>query len=51
LYRIITDKRPPDHTSSIGGGSDTDALPAGIAPRDTLRPDDLLAEWQAAPTP
>jgi hypothetical protein len=51
LYRIITDKRPPDHTSSIGGGADTGALPAGMAPRDTLRPDDMLAEWQGMPSP
>jgi len=51
LYRIITDKRPPDHTSSIGGGADADALPAGMAPRDTLKPDDMLAEWQGMPAP
>jgi len=48
LYRIITDKRPPDHTSSIGGAG-ADALPASMAPRDTLTPNDLLAEWRGAP--
>ena len=51
LYRIITDKRPPDHTSSIGGDINTDASPAGMAPRDTLTPDDVVAEWHAVPTP
>src|SRR6202049_2542583 len=40
LYQIITDKRSPDHTSSIG-----DPLPAEVAARDTLKADDLLEEW------
>jgi Family of unknown function (DUF5330) len=44
LYQIITDKRSPDHTSSIG-----DPLPAEVAARDTLKPDDLLEEWHGAP--
>ena len=44
LYQIITDKRSPDHTSSIG-----DPLPADVAARDTLKPDDLLEEWHGAP--
>jgi hypothetical protein len=46
LYQIITDKRPSDHTGSIGGidSSDDDAL--GLAPRDTLQPDDLQLEWK-----
>src|SRR5580704_2757365 len=46
LYQIITDKKSPDHTGSIGGGDGTDAPVAGAAPRDTLTPDDLVAEWQ-----
>jgi hypothetical protein len=51
LYRIITDKRPPDHTGSIGGlenanGSNANASLASPAPRDTLTPDDLQAEWR-----
>src|ERR1700743_2516664 len=51
LYRIITDKRAPDHTGSLGridtdGGTDTDQ-----APRDTLTQDDLAAEWQIPPGP
>jgi hypothetical protein len=44
LYQIITDKRSPDHTSSIG-----DPLPAEVAARDTLKPDDLLQEWHGTP--
>jgi hypothetical protein len=47
LYRIITDKRAPDHTGSIGGTENETASPAGAAPRDTLTPDDLQAEWRA----
>ena len=49
LYRIITDKaekRAPDHTGSIGTVETTDTPPSGEAPRDTLTPDDLRAEWQ-----
>ena len=49
LYQIITDKRPPDHTGSIGGVGNADDSPAEVTPRDTLTPDDLLAEWRAAP--
>ena len=45
LYQIITDKRPPDHTGSIGVEG---SLPEA-APRDTLTPDDLQVEWRAAP--
>jgi hypothetical protein len=51
LYQIITDKKAPDHTGSIGGAGDAEAPPAGTTPRDTLRPDDLAAEWRVAPTP
>lgn len=38
-----TDKKAPDHTGSIGGAADADAL---LAPRDTLTPDDMVAEWR-----
>jgi hypothetical protein len=48
LYQIITDKRAPDHTGSIGG-EDADAAQAATTPRDTLTPDDLVVEWHAAP--
>src|SRR5580698_11615639 len=50
LYQIITDKRPPDHTGSIGGVENADTLTAA-APRDTLTPDDMQVEWQAPPSP
>jgi hypothetical protein len=49
LYQIITDKKPPDHTGSIRGTDNADT--AEVAPRDTLTPDDLVAEWRAPPSP
>ena len=49
LYQIITDKKPPDRTGSIGGTDNADT--AEVAPRDTLTPDDLVAEWRAPPSP
>lgn len=51
LYQIITDKKPPDHTGSIGddSGINQDATPA--VPADTLTPDDLQAEWRPLPPP
>ena len=56
LYQIINDKKSeskktPDHTGSIGGGENADASPQELAPRDTLTPDDLVAEWRAVPQP
>jgi hypothetical protein len=51
LYQIITDKKPPDHTGSIGNVEDTGALHLEATARDTLTPDDLAAEWHAAPLP
>ncbi|MDB5603150.1 MAG: hypothetical protein JWP25_50 [Bradyrhizobium sp.] len=51
LYQIITDKRSPDRTGSIGGVETSDPLLAEMAPRDTLTPDDLTAEWRVPPTP
>jgi hypothetical protein len=45
LYQIITDKKSADHTGSIGGIENADLAAIG-APRDTLTPDDLQAEWQ-----
>src|SRR5947209_2133764 len=47
LYQIITDKRAPDHTGSIGDGGEAAAL-SGEASRDTLTPDDLAVEWRPA---
>ena len=61
LYHIITDKtdnktektdkkaadkKVPDHTGSIGGADDADASLPQAAPRDTLTPDDMVAEWR-----
>jgi hypothetical protein len=51
LYRIITDKKPPDHTGSIGGVEDVAPSLKDTAPRDTLTADDLAAEWHVPPTP
>lgn len=43
IYQIITDKKPPDHTGSIG-----DAV-SNAASADTLTADDLQAEWSLEP--
>jgi hypothetical protein len=51
LYQIITDKKSPDHTGSIGGNADVEPPPADLAPRDTLTADDLALEWHVPPTP
>ncbi len=45
LYQIITDKKSGDHTGSIGGIDSAGDAP-GMAPHDTLTPDDLQAEWR-----
>jgi hypothetical protein len=50
LYQIITDKRPPEQTGSIAGVEDDPSL-AEAAPRDTLTPDDLVAEWHGVAPP
>ncbi|BBC01498.1 hypothetical protein ABIF38_007861 [Bradyrhizobium japonicum] len=47
LYQIITDKKPPDHTGSIGQ-DDTDSATAS---RDTLTTDDQSIEFRLPPTP
>jgi hypothetical protein len=47
LYQIITDKRSPDRTGSIGVVQNSDAALAESAPHDTLTPDDMQVEWQA----
>jgi hypothetical protein len=51
LYQIITDKRSPDHTGSIGSIETSDPSLAEMGPHDTLTPDDLTAEWRVPPTP
>ena len=43
-----TDKKAPDHTGSIGGDGGDPAL-IDMASQDTLTPNDLLADWRAAP--
>ena len=48
LYQIITDKKAPDHTGSIGG-VENEAAVAALAPRDTLTPDDLQVDWRGVP--
>ncbi len=50
LYQIITDKKPPDHTGSIVLET-AELAAAETASRDTLTPDDLVAEWRAPSTP
>src|SRR5579871_3216796 len=50
LYHIITDKRSPDHTGSIGRTDSADPALAE-ASRDTLTPDDMQIEWQGAASP
>src|SRR5436309_8557469 len=53
LYQIITDKKadkkPPDHTGSIG--RDAEAALADTSPGDTLTQDDLAAAWRVTPAP
>src|SRR5512141_719825 len=49
IYQIITDKKDRDHTGSIAGGENVDAA-TGIAPRETLTPDDLAVEWHVPTT-
>ena len=48
LYQIITDKKAPDHTGSIGDARDAEAA---LASHDTLTTDDMAVEWHVPPTP
>jgi hypothetical protein len=50
LYRIITDKKAPDHTGSIVAADQAD-LTVAEAPRDTLTADDMALEWRGPETP
>ncbi|WGS23963.1 MULTISPECIES: DUF5330 domain-containing protein [unclassified Bradyrhizobium] len=50
LYQIITEKKAPDHTDSIGG-DDLDAASAMAASGDTLTADDQAIEFHPPPTP
>lgn len=47
LYRIITDKRSPDHTGSIDSIPTVETAHSGDT-HDTLTPEDLQAEWRLA---
>jgi hypothetical protein len=49
LYKIIIDKKAPDHTGSIG--ADINMAVADAAPRDTLTPDDQAVGWRGVPVP
>jgi hypothetical protein len=49
LYKIITDKKAPDHTGSIGNADTVEAT--ADTPRDTLTSADMAIEWQVPPTP
>lgn len=45
IYQIITDKKPPDHTGSIDGMTETSSEAATTSP-GTLTTDDLNIEWR-----
>src|SRR5512143_2583986 len=49
LYQIITDKKAPDHTGSIG--ADQADIAVAEAPHDTLTSDDMALEWRGPETP
>jgi hypothetical protein len=51
LYHIITEKRPPDHTSSISTSQKADPALAEALPRETLTADDMQIEWRGTPAP
>ena len=45
LYRIIADKKSPDHTNSIGS-VDAEATATDASPRETLTDDDMAVEYR-----
>ena len=49
--KSAVDKKSPDHTGSIGVADNDDPALSDMAPRDTLTPDDLAADWRLPPTP
>ena len=51
LYKIITDKKSPDHTSSIASMPDEQLEIAHTPPADALSSADMAVEWRLPPTP
>jgi Family of unknown function (DUF5330) len=51
LYQIITDKKSPDHTGSIGSPEDIRATVALSGSRDTLTANDQAIEFRLSPSP
>ena len=51
LYKIITDKKAPDHTGSIGALEEAEAANVDGSARETLTPDDMTVEWRMPPVP
>ena len=51
LYKIITDKKAPDHTGSIGALEEAEAANVDGSARETLTPDDMTVEWRVSPVP
>jgi hypothetical protein len=49
IYQIIIDKKPPDHTGSIGAPGDPEV--SLVASRDTLTADDQAIEWRPPTAP
>ena len=47
---VITDKKAPDHTGSIGGAGAADGAGADSA-HDTLTAEDLAVDWRGPETP
>ena len=45
LYKIIADKKSPDHTNSIGS-VDAEATAADASPRETLTDEDMAVEYR-----
>jgi hypothetical protein len=45
LYKIIADKKSPDHTNSIGS-VDAEATATDASPRETLTDDDMAVEYR-----
>jgi hypothetical protein len=48
LYRIITDKRAPDHTGSVDAMASTEGATSEDTQHNTLTAEDLQTEWHLA---